>query len=49
MPQGMRQISSSNNSILVLGRVLVHNDGDISTAYSLAKQIQLTPQSTLSR
>lgn len=41
--QGMKQIASPNNSVLVLGRVLVYSDSDISTAYDPAKQIQLTP------
>jgi hypothetical protein len=43
VPSGMKQISSPNNSVLVIGRVLVENDSDLSTAYDLAKQIQLTP------
>jgi hypothetical protein len=43
VPGGMKQISSPNNSVLVIGRVLVENDGDLSTAYDLSKQIQLTP------
>jgi hypothetical protein len=43
VPQGMRQISSPNNSVLVLGRVLVYRDSDLSTAYNFAKQIQLMP------
>ena len=43
VPQGMNQISSPNNSVLVLGRVLVYSDSDLSTAYGLAKRIQLTP------
>ncbi len=42
VPSGMTQISSPNNSVLVIGRVLVYNDSDLSTAYGLAKQIQLT-------
>jgi len=42
---GMMQISSPNNSVLVLGRVLVESDSDLSTAYALSKQIQLTPLS----
>jgi hypothetical protein len=41
-PQGMTQISSPNNSVLVLGRVFVKDDTDLPTAYGLAKQIQLT-------
>jgi hypothetical protein len=44
-PGGMKQISSPNNSVLVIGRVLVENDSDLSTAYDLSKQIQLTPLS----
>ncbi len=44
-PSGITQISSPNNAVLVLGRVLVENDGDLSTAYDLSKQIQLTPLS----
>ncbi len=44
-PQGMIQISSPNNSVLVLGRVLVHGDSDLSTAHDLSKQIQLAPLS----
>ncbi len=42
VPSGMTQVSSPNNSVLVLGRVLVYSDGDLPTAYGLAKQIQLT-------
>jgi hypothetical protein len=45
VPQGMKQISSPNNSVLLLGRVLVYNDSDLATAYDLSKQIQLTPLS----
>jgi hypothetical protein len=42
VPGGMPQISSPNNSVLLLGRVLVENDSDLATAYDLSKQIQLT-------
>jgi hypothetical protein len=45
VPSVMTQISSPNNSVLVLGRVLVYSDSDLSTAYDLSKQIQLTPLS----
>jgi hypothetical protein len=45
IPGGMKQISSPINAVLVVGRVLVENDSDISTAYALSKQIQLTPLS----
>ncbi|MGC1377961.1 MAG: DUF1254 domain-containing protein [Anaerolineales bacterium] len=44
-PQGMKQIASPNNSVLVIGRVFVESDSDLPTAYGLAKQIQLTPLS----
>jgi hypothetical protein len=43
VPSGMTQISSPNNAVLVFGRVLVESDSDLSTAYDLSKQIQLTP------
>ena len=42
-PGGMKQISSPNNSVLLIGRVLVENDSDLATAYDLSKNIQLTP------
>ena len=45
VPSGMTQISSPNDSVLVIGRVLVESDSDFPTAYNLAKQIQLTPLS----
>jgi len=45
VPSSMTQLSSPNNSVLVLGRVLVYSDNDLSTAYDLSKQIQLTPLS----
>lgn len=43
VPQGMTQISSPTNFVLVLGRVLVDNDRDLPNAYNLAKQIQVVP------
>jgi hypothetical protein len=43
VPGGMTQISLPNNSVLVIGRVLVYSDTDLPTTYSLSKQIQLTP------
>ncbi len=43
VPSGMTQLSSPNNSVLVIGRVLVYSDNDLPTAYGLAKQIHLTP------
>ena len=45
VPSGMKQISSPNNAVLVAGRVLVKSDSDLSMAYDLSKQIQLTPLS----
>jgi hypothetical protein len=44
-PSGITQISTPNNSVLVIGRVLVESDSDLSTAYDLSKQIRLTPLS----
>ena len=46
-PGGMKQISSPNNAVLLIGRVLVENDSDLATVYDLSKQIQLTPLSQL--
>ena len=47
VPEGMPRISSPNNSVLVIGRVLVESDGDLPTAYILAKQIQVLPPAIL--
>jgi hypothetical protein len=43
VPNGMTQISSPNDSALVIGRVFVESDSDVPIAYALAKQIQLAP------
>ena len=43
VPSDMKQISSPNNSVLVVGRILVYSDADLPTAYKLAKQIQVAP------
>jgi hypothetical protein len=45
VPEGLRQIASPNNSVIVAGRTLVESDSDLPTAYGLSKQIQLTPLS----
>ncbi len=45
VPQGMKQVSTPNNSVLVIGRALVQSDSDVATVYALTKQIQLTPLS----
>jgi hypothetical protein len=42
VPSGMNQISSPNDSVLVIGRILVYSDSDLSTAYNLAKRIRVT-------
>jgi hypothetical protein len=43
VPAGMKQVSSPNNSVLVVGRVFVENEIDLPTAYGIAKQVQLAP------
>jgi hypothetical protein len=43
LPHGMAQIPSPNNSVFLIGRVLVEGDGDLLTAHNLAKQIQVVP------
>jgi hypothetical protein len=43
VPRAMPQISSPNNSVLILGRVFVASDSDLPTAYDLAKQMHLSP------
>jgi hypothetical protein len=44
VPAGMtQQIVAPNNTVLLIGRTLVTSDGDVATAYGLAKQIQVTP------
>jgi hypothetical protein len=45
VPQGMKLISSPNNSVLVVGRILVYSDSDLPTAYNLAIKIQIAPLS----
>jgi hypothetical protein len=46
VPGGMTQIASPNNSVLVIGRVLVYSDSDVAAAYDLAKLIQLASLSS---
>jgi hypothetical protein len=43
VPEGVTKIVSPTNSVLLIGRVLVEGDGDLSTAYTLAKEIQVVP------
>jgi hypothetical protein len=45
VPAEVTQIVAPNNTVLLIGRTLVEGDGDLATAYTLAKQIQLTPLS----
>ncbi len=45
VPDGVKQIASPDNTVLLIGRTLVESDSDLATAYGLAKQIQLTPLS----
>jgi hypothetical protein len=43
VPEGVTNIDSPNNSVLLIGRVHVEGEGDLSNAYNLAKQIQVAP------
>jgi hypothetical protein len=42
-PDGIKQITSPKNGVIVIGRVLVESDSDLPTAYNLASQIKVTP------
>jgi len=42
IPQGLLRISSPNNSVLIIGRVLASDENDLPAAYSLSKQLQLS-------
>jgi hypothetical protein len=43
VPAGLTQLAASDNRPLVFGRVLVYNESDLTTAYDLSKQLQVTP------
>lgn len=43
VPEGMNQIASPSDSVLVIGRVFVEDESDLPIAYDLAKQIRLAP------
>lgn len=43
LSEGVTQISSPNNTVLLIGRILVESDSDLATAFDLEKQIKLTP------
>lgn len=42
VPHGVILIRAPNNSVLVIGRVLVESDSDLAAAYGLANQMRLT-------
>ena len=41
VPRGANTISSPNRSVIVVGRVLVESDADLSTAHALSEQIRV--------
>lgn len=43
VPDGMRHIPSPNRAVLLIGRVLVYGDQDLSRAHGLATQMRLAP------
>jgi hypothetical protein len=47
VPSGMTRIAAPNNSVAVIGRVLVEGASDLPAAYALGKQIRLAPLSHL--
>jgi hypothetical protein len=48
VPAQLTEIASPNNSVLLVGRVLVEGDDDLSTAYNLTRQIQIEPAPAVS-
>ena len=46
VPSGVMQITAPDNTVFLIGRVLVENDSDVSTVYNLSTQIHLTPLSS---
>ncbi len=48
VPRGMKHVSSPSAWVLVIGRVLVYSESDLTNAYNLAKQIRITPLSNYS-
>jgi len=45
VPAGVTQMKSPENTVLLIGRVLVQNASEVSVAYNLSEQIHLTPLS----
>jgi hypothetical protein len=43
VPGGTGHIASPNRSVLLIGRVLVYDDGDLAAAHSLSMQMRLAP------
>lgn len=43
VPEGMARISAPVAGALVIGRVLVYDDGDIAAAHALSEQLRLSP------
>jgi len=46
VPDGVTQLKSSDNSVILFGRVLVQNASQVSVAYNLSEQMKLTPLSS---
>ena len=46
LPEGVTQITSPDNSVLLFGRVLAQNASQVSVAYNLSEQMKLTPLSS---
>ena len=42
-PDGLGHVSSPHNGVLLIGRVFVLDDGDVPSAYDLARRIRLAP------
>jgi len=49
VPSGMTQIISPDNTVFLIGRVLVENESDVAAAYSLSTQIHLIPLSSMQK
>ena len=45
IPPNEIYLAVPNNAVLLIGRVLVESDSDLTTAYGLEQQIRLTPLS----
>jgi len=45
VPDGLKQIASPKNGVMLIGRVFVADNSDLPAAYDLSTQIQLTPLS----